>query len=189
MTLEIGNANNGIPMGAYVPASGEGGGGGGSGSGDVTAAGNNNFTGVNDFSGNLTVVSPGKLRVKNGTDYGVVASYTLTENGIETDRDALLLSYVSFGDSIQDNVFEVTPYVKAYNTAHSATILNTMFHAGNLLAGTGISITRSGSRYTLAADTTELQSDIADIQSDITDLQSQIGAISAALDAINGEVV
>lgn len=188
MTLEIGNANNGIPMGAYVPASGEGGG-GGSGSGDVTAAGNNNFTGANKFFGNTTIASPGELRVSKDNEYGIVASFVTSEEGIDTDRDALLLSYVSFGDSYQSNVFEEAPYVKAYNTAHSATILNTMFHAGNLLAGTGISITRSGSRYTLAADTTELQSDIADIQSDITDLQSQIGAISAALDTINGEVV
>lgn len=134
------------------------------GGGDVTAAGNNTFTGMNIFKG-----SEG-LCVGTDSNYSEVARFVETENGIDSDKGSEILTYMALGSSYSETAFEGTPFVQQYDSEQSKEMLYTMFHAGNLLAGDGVSIARNGAEYTISATGSSV--DIATtISADSTDTQ------------------
>ena len=134
------------------------------GGGDVTAAGDNTFTGMNIFKGS------NGLCVGADNNYCDVAHYVNTENGIDASDDVYILSYLALGSPHLETAFERTPYVNQYNSAQSKDMLYTMFHAGNLLAGDGVSIARNGAEYTISATGSSVDI-VTTISADSTDTQ------------------
>ena len=115
------------------------------GGGDVTAAGDNTFTGMNIFKGS------NGLCVGADNNYSEVARFVETENGIDSDKGSEILTYMALGSSYSETAFERTPFVQQYDSEQSKEMLYTMFHAGNLLAGDGVSIAGNGAEYTISA--------------------------------------
>lgn len=110
------------------------------GGGDVTAAGDNTFTGMNIFAGNdkLLVADAGV------TNYNTVAE--LVKNGeiLDTSGGSSLTVYMTFGTTTLNNVFMKNPFVRLYDSEQSKYLAKVMLNESHIAT-------------TISADSTDTQ--------------------------------
>ena len=145
---------------------------GGGGAGDVTAAGNNVFTGTNQFNK--------VIRVGTGNEYADLAELVRDSNLQNYEETITILLRTEMGSGI---VFDSTPRVKCWNSNYTKKVAAEIYHQDNLKGSNDISINlnqEDGNYYINLSSA---------LTNKITGLENSIGDIETVLDNINGEVI
>lgn len=133
---------------------------GGSG-GDVTAAGDNTFTGMNMFAGN------DKLLVADAdvTNYNTVAELVKGGEVLDTSSGSSLATYMTIGTTTLNNVFLRNPFVRLYDIEQSKYIAGVVLNESHIVT-------------TISADSTDEQVPSAkclwDLIGDVETLLSEV---------------
>lgn len=100
----------------------------GGGGGDVTAAGDNTFTGMNMFAGN------DKLLVADAdvTNYNTVAELVKGGEVLDTSSGGSLATYMTIGTTTLNNVFLRNPYVRLYDSEQSKYIAGVVLNESHI---------------------------------------------------------
>lgn len=174
----------------------EGGGGGG---GDVTAAGNNTFTGVNTFENNVNLGKSDSIITVNGTlkdgggneyvthtDYASstdagVAKVINGTNGLQITENGVLMTYRASNTQIKEGLSVYNPIVPT--SQHQSVFYGLAKAAGANLASSTTETAPDGTNPGVypATAKTAIQNMLG-----ITDL---IGDINTVLDSVNGVVI
>lgn len=149
-------------------------GGGGGGTGDVTAAGNNVFTGFNQFNKTIRISKDG------ANEYISLVEFVKDSKLQNYNQTVTILSRAEMSSDI---VFDEAPKVKCWNSTYTKRLAAEVYHQDNLRGSNDISIefnTEDGAYHI------NLSSALTD---KITGLENSIGDIETVLDKINGEVI
>ena len=131
------------------------------GGGDVTAAGDNTFTGMNMFAGN------DKLLVADAdvTNYNTVAELVKGGEVLDTSSGSSLATYMTIGTTTLNNVFLRNPFVRLYDIEQSKYIAGVVLNESHIVT-------------TISADSTDEQVPSAkclwDLIGDVETLLSEV---------------
>lgn len=163
--------------------------------GDVTAAGDNTFTGHNKFTEICHFDGENNLRVSKNFNYRVVANCRVNEK-LPKDNGTALNAYLGIGTDYDATVLEsgANTFVKYYDLELRKDVASQLFHAHNLVGGENVTINQNPDtgKYEISSTggtTIDDTTPSATSTYSSSKIDSLIGDVGTVLDNINGEVI